>query len=78
MKKEFVSVIVKFNEIGNKTPLSIIWNNGKIYEIDKVIAVKNRASMKVGGIGERYEIRINNNTTYLFFEDGKWFVEQKK
>jgi len=78
MKKEFVSVIVKFDEIGKKHPLSIIWNNGKIYEIDKVISVKNRASMKVGGIGERYEIRINNHITYLFFEDGKWFVEQKK
>lgn len=77
MEKQFVSVIVKFDENGNKTPLLIIWNDLKTYEIDKVISVKNRASMKVGGIGERYEVRINNKLTYIFYENGRWFVEKK-
>lgn len=77
MEKQFVSVIVKFDENGNKTPLSIIWIDLKTYKIDKVISVKNRASMKVGGIGERYEVRINDKLTYIFYENGKWFVEKK-
>ena len=77
MEKLFVKVLVLFDEIGKKYPTSIFFEDGKEYHIDKVLSVKNRASMKVGGIGERYEIVIANNTTYLFFEDGKWFVEKK-
>ena len=42
-----------------------------------MIFVKNRASLKVGGFGERYLIRINGQETYLFFEFDKWFVERK-
>ena len=33
--------------------------------------------MKVGGVGERYKVRINGNETYIYFEDNKWFVEEK-
>jgi hypothetical protein len=34
--------------------------------------------MKVGGVGERYKVRINGKETYIFFENGKWFVEEKE
>ena len=39
----------------------------------------NAASLKVGGIGERYTVKINNTETFLFFEKetGRWFVELK-
>lgn len=66
-----------FSEQGQKTPVCIYWENGKQYQIDKVISVKNRASLKVGGIGERYEVSILNTKTFLFYEDGRWFVEEK-
>jgi hypothetical protein len=33
--------------------------------------------MKVGGVGERYTVRIKGKETYLFFENNKWFVEEK-
>lgn len=76
MNKKFVKVEVITDEIGKKTPKKIIYND-KSFVIDKVIDVQNRASFKVGGIGERYRIRIGENETYLFFENGKWFVEEK-
>jgi len=75
-KKKYVSVLVYTNEDGNKIPKEIVYNEQK-FVIDRVIGVKNCASFKVGGIGERYNIVIGDKTTYLFYENGKWFVEEK-
>lgn len=77
MEKQYVEVDVKFREDGTKIPLSIKWIDDTIYDIDKVIEVKNRASLKVGGFGERYLVRINGEETYLYYEFDKWFVERK-
>ena len=78
MKKVFVEVIVKYRIDGMKTPLSIIWSNGKEYIIDKVTEVKRAASLKAGGLGVRYKCRISGRETYLWFEDNeRWFVEGK-
>lgn len=76
MNKKYVKVSVDIDEDGRKKPRTIIYNE-KVFEIDKVLGVKNCASFKVGGIGERYTVRINGRETYLFFENGRWFVEEK-
>ena len=76
MKKKFVKVTADIDEEGNKTPKTIVYND-KPFQIDKILGVKNCASFKVGGIGERYTIRIGENITYIFFENGRWFVEEK-
>ena len=76
MKKTFVKVLTEIDENGKKTP-KIIDFDGKKFEIDRVIDVKKCSSMKVGGVGERYRVRINGKATYIFFEDNKWFVEEK-
>ena len=78
MTKSYVSVLVLFDELGNKIPKEIYLNEGK-YEVLKVLNVANCASLKVGGIGERYTVKINNVQTFLFFEKetGKWFIELK-
>lgn len=74
--KKFVSVVVSVDENGNKKPKTIIYNE-KEYIVDRVLAVKNCASFKAGGIGERYTVRVCGKETYLFFEMGRWFVEEK-
>lgn len=76
MNKEYVSVIVNVDEFGNKSPMSLVFQ-GKVYKIDRVLDVKNAVSMKVGGIGERYKVRIDGKETYMFCERGRWFVESK-
>ena len=38
---------------------------------------KRAASMKAGGAGFRYRIRIGSRETYLFLEEDKWFVERR-
>ena len=76
MKKKFVDVYVYVDESGGKHP-KVLVHNDKKYNIDKVIDIKNCASFKAGGIGERYTIRIGHNITYLYFEKDRWFVEEK-
>ena len=54
-----------------------------------MLEVEKAASLKVGGMGLRYKVRLTNEeynvygkTTYLFLEKGenpeRWFVEGKK
>ena len=74
MGKEFVRVVLDVDEQGKKTPKIIIFR-GEKYEIDKVSDIRQCASFKAGGVGERYTIRIGEKATYLYFENGRWFVE---
>ncbi|NTU88686.1 MAG: hypothetical protein HGA54_02110 [Actinobacteria bacterium] len=76
-KKQYVEVIARFDEEGNMTPLEIKWEDGRTFEIDRVLDARRAASLKVGGIGVRYLCEIASRQTYLFFEDPAWFVEEK-
>jgi len=40
-----------------------------------VLDVRRAASLKSGGVGERYTCRIKNKQIYLFDEEGTWFLE---
>ena len=77
-RKVFVEVIAKFDAEGNITPLSIRWEDGTNFPIDRVLDKRRAASLKAGGQGIRYTIRINNRQTYLFYEEPRWFVEAKE
>jgi len=76
-RKVFVEVTLKQNKDGQKRPLSILWEDGHIYEVDRLKSVCRAASTKVGGGGIRYTVMIEGKETYLFEEDDKWFVEAK-
>ena len=83
--KTYVSVTVDFREDGTMLPRSIHWEDGRTYEIDRVVHICQTAS-DVGGNGDRYTIMVNGNQCFLFFESiypqrdyrfGRWFVERK-
>lgn len=76
-RKVYVKVIASFEIDGKIIPMSITWEDGSVYEIDKVIEILPRASLKVGGTGLRYSCRISGHETYLFLEESRWFVEGK-
>ena len=75
VRKVFVEVNVKCDTEGSMIPLSITWEDGRLFEIDKVTDIRKAASLKAGGIGVRYTIMTNRKQTYLWYEDGGWFVE---
>lgn len=77
MGKVFVEVIAKFTTDGRKVPLTIRWEDGRSFNIDRVTDIRRAASLKAGGRGTRYKCRIKGKETYLWLEDDKWFVESK-
>lgn len=76
-RKVFVEVELRVSPEGEIRPLSITFEDGIKYEIDRLCQRTRAHSTKVGGTGIRYTIVINNHQTYLFEDDGKWFVEAK-
>lgn len=78
IRKVYVEVTAKFDVDGNITPLSVTWEDGTVYTIDKVVDKRRAASLKAGGIGMRYTCRILGQESYLFYEEPKWFVEAKR
>ena len=84
--KVYVQVKVDFREDGIMLPRKITWEDGREYEIDRVVDIRQAAAMRAGGQGDRYTIKIGGKQSYLFFERspnqtgnciGRWFVERK-
>ena len=78
VRKVYVEVTAKFDTEGNITPLSVTWEDGMVYEIDRILDRRRAASLKAGGIGMRYTCRILGQRSYLYYEDPRWFVEGKR
>ena len=75
VKKEYVAILAQISVDGTILPLWVFLQDGRKYEIDEIKDKCRAASLKAGGCGIRYTIRIGARDTYLFDEDGKWFVE---
>ena len=78
VRKVYVEVTAKFDTEGNITPLSVTWEDGMVYEIDRILDRRRAASLKAGGIGMRYTCRISGQQSYLYYEEPRWFVEGKR
>ena len=77
-RKVFVEVTAKFDTEGRLTPVSLTWEDGRVYEIDRILDVRRAASLKAGGMGIRYTVLISGKQSHLFYETPKWIVEGKE
>ena len=76
--KAYVEVVARFTVEGRLLPLSLAWENGKEYEIDRINRIEKLASRKAGGTGICYTCRIRSQEIQLFYElNGLWFVTRK-
>ena len=76
--KDYVLVNADHNPDGTCRPRFISLDDGRKFEIDRLIHRCRAAATKVGGTGIRYTVSICGKQTYLFDEEnGKWFVEFK-
>jgi hypothetical protein len=76
-RKVFVRVLAETDEEGNISPKSITWEDGRNFIIDKVTDIRRSYAQKVGGTAMRYTVKIADKETFLFCDEGKWFVESK-
>ena len=76
--KVYVEVTAKFSKDGRLLPLSVRWQDGHVYEIQRMTDIGRAASLKAGGAGIRYTCVIDGKQSHLFYEDNNlWFVEGK-
>ena len=76
-RRAYVKVIARHDEQGKVRPLEVEWEDGRRFEVDKLLDVRRAAALKAGGQGVRYTVRILGRETYLFEDEGRWFVEAK-
>lgn len=77
MRKAYVGVNVEWTLDGKIIPKVIIWEDGRKFVIDRILDVRPAASLKVGGVGIRYTIRVRGKETFLFRSQYRWFVEAR-
>lgn len=70
-----VTVLARMIENGNIIPVEIVWEDGRVFKIDRVLDKRKTASTKGGGAGLRYTIRIGEHERYLFLDEYIWFIE---
>jgi len=75
--KVYVAVQARFEPDGRLFPVSLTWEDGREYVVDRVLDVRRAASTKAGGAGVRYKVRIGASETFLFLEENRWFVERR-
>ncbi len=73
--KQYVAVESLTDEAGQVRPTCVRWEDGRRFEIQAVLDVRRAASLKAGGTGLRYLCQIGGRTTFLYYEDPKWFVD---
>jgi hypothetical protein len=82
-QRVYIGMRVNFSAEGNMTPVEIKWEDGRVFEIDRVIDVR-RAASDAGSMGVRYTVKIMGQERRLFFEDTwsdtgcpRWFIESR-
>ena len=83
--KVYVQVMLRVDTLGRMIPTRLQWEDGRWFDIDRVLDVRPGPAHKAGGQGDRYTVRIGNQQRVLFFEHttrpdgpipGRWFVER--
>ena len=86
-EKIYVRVSVCFGPDGKMRPEQVLWDDGRVFSVDRLLDVRPAASLRCGGQGDRYTVRIGGRETYLWFERsealsgaliGRWFVEPRQ
>ncbi len=76
--KVYVVVTARFTVDGRMYPISLTWEDGRTFEIDKVLRCERCASRKAGGAGILYTCMIRGRESRLFYEENyRWFMERK-
>lgn len=72
MRKVPVGVLVQFGSSGDAIPISVTWEDGRVYPIESIIELR---PARTSGSRFRYTVRIHNQDTYLYRDGDRWHME---
>ena len=76
MLKINLDILVEHKSDGKVSPRTILWPDGRKFDIDKVLDVRWAPALKAGGVGMRYLCMVCGRERAIFEMRGMWFVEQ--
>lgn len=76
-RRVYVKVVAEISPEGAVNPLSVEWEDGRRFAVDRLVDVRRAVATKAGGQGMRYTVYISGHETYLFEDEGRWFVEAR-
>ena len=74
-RKVYVDVYAVMLRNGTVMPRRFQWEDGAIYQIDRILHITPASATKFGGRGNSYTVMIEGQEKYIFREDDKWFME---
>ena len=75
--RRYVKVRADFGLDGSIRPLLFRGEDGPVFRIDRILDVRQAASLKAGGQGIRYVCEVEGGIAVLFHDDPYWFVERE-
>ena len=78
-EKVYVSVELKVDTFGNESLLSLEWEDGRVYRIDKTFSIRMSPPQHVGAVlTKRCDVLIEGQEKILYRETAtnRWFVEK--
>ena len=83
-QRVYIEMLASFGVDGTMRPVQIKWEDGQLFEIDRILDVR-RAASEAGSSGLRYTVKILGQVRHIFFEDvysdtgrSRWFVESDR
>ena len=73
--RHYVQVLALCRTDGCVTPLTIIWDDGRHFDVDVVEDARRARCDRTHGFAVRYAVLIKGHRRYLFHDDQGWFVE---
>ncbi len=83
-RRVYVKVNSSFDLSGHMQPTSIIWGDGRVFRIERVVDFRPATAVGMSLNGDCYTVVICGQERHLFFERidprfpdrlGRWFVE---
>jgi hypothetical protein len=57
-RRKNVKVRIEWDEAGNAIPQMIFWQDGLLFDVDRILNIEKRASVRAGGYGLCYRVRV--------------------
>ena len=73
----YLRVDATFKTDGTVVPTMLYWTDNTPFIIDKVMDIRPGASLKHGGSGLQYTVRIQGKERVMFLVQNRWFIEEK-
>lgn len=74
----YVEVVAAFSVAGDLSPKSVRWYDGRVFNVDQVIDVRQATGMQAGGLALRFTCLVEGSPCFLFYEgNNKWFVQAR-